>query len=497
MPAVAAVLLAWSAIAIYACLFHGALYYYRRQRAHGHLAYALLCATHVGYSYALSMALRAESQSAAAHALNLELAAGLPMSAAFFQFAMTISGSRLTRLAPAAWVSMSVGAIAALAGLGASPAPTDVWQPAGLGFDAPRLVAQPTVLGTVFALGAVAWSGAGLVTLFRRARDGTEARMVLAVASPAVLISAYQVSVRAGGGTVPWLCDLTSIPIAIASGLVLLRRFARSASELSAQSIALEASYEQLRITQEALVRKQQLAAVGELSAVIAHEVRNPLAILKNAVSGLRQRALGLDDRRVLLGIVNEETDRLARLVRDLLAYARPLSPVRAPTKLRELVERAWTDGRLAKARGEAKLELDIGAGIAVMVDREHASYAIVNVLDNALTAMGGEGTLVVRAHSSALGARGAGGGIALEIVDEGPGMDAQVLGKARDPFFTTRPSGTGLGLAIVERVMRGHEGTLEITSSPGQGTCVRLVFPSWDPSLEAVLATPLTESRA
>jgi signal transduction histidine kinase len=496
MPAVAAVLLAWSAIAMYACLFHGTLYYYRRRRAHAHLAFALLCATHVGYSYGLAQGLRAETWQSAAWATEIQMAAGLLMAAAFFQFAMTLTGSSLTRFAPAAWVSMSVGAVAALLGLGAIVPEHDVWQDAGLGFDdARRLVAVPSLVGGAFAFASIGWSSVGLATLFRRARDGTEARVIAGVSLPAIAISFYQVSVRVGGGMVPWLVDLTCIPIATAAGLVLLRRFARSASELSAQSMELEVSYEQLRRTQETLVRKQQLAAVGELSAVIAHEVRNPLAILKNAVSGLRQRALGIEDRRVLLGIVNEETDRLARLVRDLLAYARPLSPVRAPTKLRELIERAWEDPRLQKSRGEAQLAIDIPQGIAVTVDREHASYAIVNVLDNALVAMAGRGTITVRAKTAELGTRGA--GVAVEIEDEGPGMEPQVLGKARDPFFTTRPAGTGLGLAIVERVMRGHDGTLVIESQLGRGTLVRLAFPAWDPASEPLLAAPLTESRA
>lgn len=481
MPPVAAVLLAWSAIAMYACLFHGALYVYRRARARGHLAYALLCATHVGYAYALFLGLRAETSAAAADALEVFIAAGLLMAAAFFQFAVTIGESSLARLAPAAWTSMVVGALAAALGLGAQAPTSERWQPAGFGFEAERLVALPTTIGALFAFVAIAWSTAGLFTLFRGARDGTEARLVALAAIPAVLISGYQVAVRVSGGAVPWLCDLTCIPIAIASGLVLLRRFARSATDLAAQSIALEERHEQLQRTQDALVRKQQLAAVGELSAVIAHEVRNPLAILKNAVSGLRQRALGADDRRVLLGIVNEETDRLARLVRDLLAYARPLSPVRAPTKLRELVERAWSDGRLARARGEAEIEIEVEPGAAVMVDREHANYAIVNVIDNALVAMNGKGTLIVRARPASLDAGTP--AIALEVIDTGAGMDPQVLGKARDPFFTTRPSGTGLGLAIVERVMRGHEGTLDMHSSPGRGTSVRLTFPAWAPA--------------
>lgn len=478
MPPVAAVLLAWSAVAGYAVLFHGALYFHRRPRGRGHRAYALLAATHVGYALGLAGTITTEIPQRASLALRTEYACGLLMAAAFFQLATTMMRSRLDRLTSAAWVSMGVGAIASLAGLTYGDPDAGAWQEAGAGIDASRIVPPVTALGAVFAFASIGWSMIGLGTLILRARDPVEARVMALAAVPALAASLYQGGVHAGGGSAGWLFDLTTIPIALAAGWVLLRRFARNASELSAQSAALTQRYDQLRRTQDALVRKEQLAAVGELSAVIAHEVRNPLAILKNAVSGLRQRALDVEDRRVLLGIVHEETDRLARLVRDLLAYARPLSPVRAPARLRELVERAWADPRLGKTKGQAELAVEIRADVAVLVDREHASYAIVNVLDNALAALGGQGTVRVRASSTASSGRTL---VALEITDDGPGMDAQVLDKAREPFFTTRPSGTGLGLAIVDRVMRGHDGALEIESVPGDGTRVRLVFPAYE----------------
>lgn len=478
MPAVAAVLLAWSAIAVYAALFHGALYFHRRPRGRGHRAYALLATTHVGFALGLAVGITTEEPRTAALALRVELACGLLMAAAFFQLATTMMRTRLDRLTWAAWVSMSLGAIVSLAGLAYDGSADVAWQAAGAGIDAPRLVLPVTSLGALFAFASIAWSTAGLGTLVLRARDPVEARVMAVVAVPAFVIAIYQVAVHARGGELGWVFDLGAIPIALAANWVLLRRFARTATELSAQSAALAQRYEQLRRTQDALVRKEQLAAVGELSAVIAHEVRNPLAILKNAVSGLRQRALDVEDRRVLLGIVHEETDRLARLVRDLLAYARPLSPVRVPTRLRELVERAWADPRLGKTRGQAQLVVEIPESVAVLVDREHASYAIVNVLDNALAALGGQGAVHVRASTRASVGRAL---VALEIADEGPGMDPQVLDKAREPFFTTRPSGTGLGLAIVERVMRGHDGGLEIESVPGDGTRVRLVFPAYE----------------
>ena len=126
--------------------------------------------------------------------------------------------------------------------------------------------------------------------------------------------------------------------------MTLLARFADLRSQLEARAgelkdraRALARSYEELRAAQDELVRKEQLAAVGELSAVVAHEVRNPLAIISNAVATLRRSGVAEEDRATLLGILDEETTRLNRLVGDLLRYARPIdldrqhvSPARA-----------------------------------------------------------------------------------------------------------------------------------------------------------------------
>ena len=480
MSSLGAALLTWTAIATYATLFHGALYYYRRDAARGNLAYSLFSACQVVYFGALWLRTWTSNGSVAVQAAAIQVGAGTCMSAAFVQFAAALSGSRLVRVVPATWVTAAVGALLVNARLGGQPLETD-WDPARASLVGALLYATLGPVAIACAILAVAMSSVALLTLLRHPRDRVEARILASVAVPVFVIAGVAVMPGVTQVTLGLLAEAGSIPVALACGLVLLRRFAQSATRLGTQSIALEQSYEDLRHTQETLVRKEQLAAVGELSAVIAHEVRNPLAILKNAVSGLRRRAIGADDRRVLLGIVNEETERLARLVRDLLAYARPLSPVRSPTRLRELVERAWNDGRLDKTRGSVTLELDIPASLAVMVDRDHASYALVNVIENALVAMGGRGPILLRAQPTTHRERAA---VALDVIDAGPGMEPGVLSKAREPFFTTRPSGTGLGLAIVDRVVRGHEGSVDIESRVGEGTRVRLVLPAWEPAL-------------
>lgn len=233
---------------------------------------------------------------------------------------------------------------------------------------------------------------------------------------------------------------------------------------------------------QEELVRKEQLAAVGELSAVIAHEVRNPLAIMKNAAAGLRRSALADDDRTTLVDILDEETDRLNRLVRDLLAYARPVTLKGNPVDVGEIVQESIEAGTRGKEIHGVSIELSLSNGPrTVHCDRELLVRALANVVENALQAMPAGGMLSVESSDASVSGRPA---ISLVFRDTGEGMDTLVRTKARDPFFTTRATGTGLGLAIVERVVRTHGGRIEIESTAGEGTKVSVLLPVRGPVL-------------
>jgi signal transduction histidine kinase len=244
--------------------------------------------------------------------------------------------------------------------------------------------------------------------------------------------------------------------------------------ELRTRTRELRRSYEELRAAQEELVKKEQLAVVGELAAVIAHEVRNPLAIIANAVSGLRKQAISREDHETLLGILDEETSRLNRLVTDLLRYARPVNVQRSHFSLADLLDRtlglANTDRKAIKA--ELKVECHEGR---IWGDANLLRQVFDNLVDNAVQAMGTGGTLTVRIRTST---EGGVDGLAVDIVDTGEGMDTQVRSRARDPFFTTRPSGTGLGLAIVDRIVDAHGGNFAIESRAGEGTTVTVFLP-------------------
>jgi signal transduction histidine kinase len=248
----------------------------------------------------------------------------------------------------------------------------------------------------------------------------------------------------------------------------------RRTEELRNRTRELRRSYEDLRATQEELVKKEQLAVVGELAAVIAHEVRNPLAIIANAGAGLRKQAISREDHDTLLAILDEETSRLNRLVTDLLRYARPVNVQRSHLPLPDLLERALSLASANKKKIRSELRVEAREG-RIWGDANLLRQVFDNLIDNAMQAMGADGALTVRVRADT---EGGVEGLAVDIIDTGEGMDTQVRSRALDPFFTTRPSGTGLGLAIVDRIVDAHGGRLGIESRAGEGTTVTVFLP-------------------
>ncbi|HYQ30680.1 MAG TPA: ATP-binding protein [Polyangiaceae bacterium] len=274
------------------------------------------------------------------------------------------------------------------------------------------------------------------------------------------------------------------------AGTVLMRyRLAAGSLEqtsqrLQARTDELRSSHAELRVVQSELVTKNQLAAVGELAAAIAHEVRNPLAVIVNAVAGLRRVSGSEEDRGILLSIVDEEAARLNRLVTDLLRFARPVSVKRSPVSLGELAKRSRS-----QVLDGYEIIVSIGADPeiqTVWVDPNLFRLVFDNLVQNACQSMRGGGRVDIVVTRGTLPR---GPAVSIQIKDHGHGMEPEVRERALDPFFTTRPSGTGLGLPIVQRIVEAHGGELLIESEEGEGTSVTLFLPLGAPPEDQLAA--------
>jgi signal transduction histidine kinase len=345
-----------------------------------------------------------------------------------------------------------------------------------------------TTFGRGFYIVGSAQYAASIVLLFLAYRSGRrEALTALAGAALLGVAILNDIGLITGwlGNTVYLLPHVFVVyGFGVATTLLLRYRFAagqleQTVSNLQLRTEELRRSNAELSVVQDELVRKQQLAAVGELAAAIAHEVRNPLAVIVNAVSGLRRRGLKAEDRQMLLNIVDEETARLNRLVTDLLRFARPVRVNRSQVSLVELCSRARS---VVDDDYEVQFDIPEDPSIQnVWVDPGLFRLVFDNLLANAAQAMKYAGPVrVVVGQEMQEGVPM----VRIDVIDEGHGMESDVLERAKDPFFTTRPSGTGLGLPIVQRIMAAHGGELRLSSEQGKGTTASLLIPKGEPAL-------------
>ncbi len=223
---------------------------------------------------------------------------------------------------------------------------------------------------------------------------------------------------------------------------------------------------------QRQMAQRERLLSLGRLSTVIAHEVRNPLMIIKGALHTLRQKTVSETSMREAVHDINEEVERLNRIVNEVLDFARPIRFDVAPTDLNALCRDSATASQAAGPGGPVTLDLDPGASAAVATDAERLRIAFVNMLVNARHAVNGtEGGVTLRT-------RRRGDRITVTIADKGPGIDPDHLGHVFDPYFTTKRGGTGLGLPIAKNIIEGLGGSITIESAPGAGTEIRVELP-------------------
>jgi two-component system, NtrC family, sensor histidine kinase HydH len=220
---------------------------------------------------------------------------------------------------------------------------------------------------------------------------------------------------------------------------------------------------------------KDRLAALGEMSAGLAHEIRNPLAAIKAAAQYLDPRKLPAEDRE-FLEILIEEVNRLNGVVTQFLDYSRPLKPSLAPTSVNEVIERTF---KLLEAQlpNGVRVALELADWVPrVLADAEQLKQVFLNLALNAFQAMpaGGELTVSTRVARDELafwreGSRRA-DVVEVRFRDSGPGIPEDARESIFVPFYTTKEKGTGLGLAICQRLVKAHQGSIVVRSAPGAG---------------------------
>lgn len=246
----------------------------------------------------------------------------------------------------------------------------------------------------------------------------------------------------------------------------------RRREELQRTAEELKKVYRELQDSLEHIKRADRLSAIGQLSAGLAHEIRNPLGSIEGAANilGDPQTSDGL--KREFLGIIRKETRRVNALLTDLLNFARPRRPERRPTDLCALVDSVVAlVSHTAEQSGVSIRKLAPSPLPPVEIDPEQMKQVILNLAINAIQAMPAGGTLEFSVSRN-------GDGIVLSVRDDGHGIPAGDLDRIFDPFFTTKEQGTGLGLSVAHQIVTQHGGEMDARRNPEKGMSFRVVLP-------------------
>jgi signal transduction histidine kinase len=228
-----------------------------------------------------------------------------------------------------------------------------------------------------------------------------------------------------------------------------------------------------LRKTEAQLIRSEKLAALGQLAAGIAHEIRNPLTSINILIHSLTENLPAEDSRGEDLKVIGEEVDRMNEIVDQFLRFAKPAPPHFEKGKVLPICADVLQLLKPQMEKQGISVEQKFQSLPSLLMDREQLKQVILNLLLNAIQAMPTGGRLILNGQMS-----GDGQWIQLSVQDSGIGIPSEDFNKLFDPFFSTKEGGIGLGLSIVHRIIDQHHGRIEVESSPGKGT----VFTIWLP---------------
>lgn len=250
-------------------------------------------------------------------------------------------------------------------------------------------------------------------------------------------------------------------------------------THLAQEKQRLEQANKTIKETQQQLIQSEKLAAVGKLSAKVAHEVNNPLAIIKTSLHLINKQMSDDDPNKENLAIIEEEIARIARIVRHLLDSARPsrdVSPVQINEVIRKLMKIAAEDFASQGITCHLDLQEDLPV---VRISLDQLKQVLLNLIKNAREAMPQGGRLCLQTTEQ-------GDWVVIRVIDTGIGIAQEHLPTLFEPFFSTKPEGegTGLGLAVSQSIIKSFGGVIEVDSQAGQGTTFRVLLPEYPLSI-------------
>jgi signal transduction histidine kinase len=259
----------------------------------------------------------------------------------------------------------------------------------------------------------------------------------------------------------------------LAGSLSRTQRKARQ--KLEAAAAELSAAYQKLNETFDQLRHSDRLASLGQLAAVVAHEIRNPLGSIQGAVEILGAGLPPSDPKAEFAQIARKEVTALERLTSEILQFSKPSPPKKLPIDPQEIVEAACHLCADQARRQQVEINLEPVPAPHIMVDPEQIKQVLLNILINAIQVQPSGGKIEIRVSHDA-------NDVVISVRDFGPGIAAQNLDRIFEPFFTTKREGTGLGLAISYQLVNHNGGRIRVESPPGQGACFWISFPMSNP---------------
>jgi signal transduction histidine kinase len=248
-------------------------------------------------------------------------------------------------------------------------------------------------------------------------------------------------------------------------------RYQKAAETLEGSYLKLREQADQIIEIEEQLRRADRLSALGELSAGMAHEIRNPLGSIKGTAEILRDGVEADDPKLEFAEILIKEVDRLNGVLEDFLRFARPTPVEHGRFLLRPIVGDVLDLTRRQAIRNHVEVHVDLDEDVEIPGQGEQIKQALLNLILNALQAMPEGGILEVSSKNLSHE-------IHIRVSDNGPGIALEDRGRIFNPFVTTRDTGTGLGLAITQRIIHSHDGHIMLDSTPGQGARFTVCLP-------------------